>query len=170
MICDHTAQIDIRKLPKEARPLPDVIHFEGERIVTTWTDMHFGGRRQWFLCPSCDRRCAVIYRIGGGPLWGCRICMDGRYASEHKSPQDRRFQKAFKIRKRLGQTEKNLLLPFPERPRHMHRRTYDRIRAEAKALELEIGLRGLACIQRCSVEEIEEKLAEGKLHEVRVID
>lgn len=106
MICDHTAQIDIRKLPKEVRPLPDVIHFEGERIVTTWTSMHFGGHRQWFLCPSCDRRCAVIYSIGGGSLWGCRICMDGRYACEHKSPQDRRFQKAFKIRKRLGQTEK----------------------------------------------------------------
>lgn len=170
MICDHTAQIDIRKLPKAARPLPEVIHFGGERIVTTWTDMHFGGRRQWFLCPSCDRRCAVIYKIGDGPLWGCRICMDGRYASEHKSPQARRLQKAFKLRERLGQTEGNLHLPFPERPRHMHQRTYDRIRAEAKAIELEIGLRGLAYIRRCSVQEIEEKLEEGTLGVVHIVD
>jgi len=170
MICDQTAQIDIRKLPKEALPLPDVIHFEGERIVTTWTDMHFGGRRQWFLCPSCDRRCAVIYKIGGGSLWGCRVCMDGRYASEHKSPQARRLQKAFKLRERLGQMEGNLHLPFPERPRHMHHRTYERIRAEAKALELEIGIHNIAYMRKCSVESIRKKLAEGTLHEVRVID
>jgi len=170
MICDHTTQIDIRKLPKEARPLPEVILFEGERITTTWTDMHFGGRRQWFLCPSCDRRCAVIYKKGKGPLWGCRVCLDGRYESEHKSPQARRLQKAFKIRERLGQTEGNLHLPFPERPRQMHHRTYDRIRAEAKALEREIGIHNLAFIRKCSVETIRRKLAEGKLYQVRVID
>ena len=49
MICEHTAQIDIRKLPKEARPVPEVVHFEGERLVTTWTCAAFGGQRQWWL-------------------------------------------------------------------------------------------------------------------------
>jgi hypothetical protein len=74
MICDLTAQIDIRKVAKMASEIPETIHFEGERIVTTWTGTNFGGRRQWFLCPSCDRRCAIIYRRGNGPLWSCRIC------------------------------------------------------------------------------------------------
>lgn len=96
MISDHTEQIDIRKHPKEARPLPEVIHFEGERILTTWTDMHFGGRRQCFLCPVYDRRCAVIrkaviHKNGSGPIWGCRVCMRGLYAIEHNSPQERRL-------------------------------------------------------------------------------
>lgn len=163
MICDRAEQIDIRWLPKEARPLPDVIHFDGERITTTWTAMQFGGRRQWFLCPSCDRRCAVIYKIAGGPLWGCRLCMVGRYASEHKSPQGRRIQKALKIRKRLGQTEGNLHLPFPEKPRHMHYRTYELIRDEANALEHEIGLHDLARIRRQNVEDVRAMFAERKL-------
>lgn len=170
MICDHTEQIDIRQLPKSVRPLPDVIHFEGERIVTTWTDVQFGGRRQWFLCPSCDRRCAVIYKKGDGPLWGCRVCMDGRYASEHKSPQGRRLQKAHQIRHRLGQKESNLHKPFPERPRHMHRRTYERIRAETKAIEHEIGLHNIAYTRKCSVDTIRKKLAEGKLRVVPVMN
>ena len=52
----------------------------------------------------------------------------------------------------------------------MHHRTYDRIRAEAKALEHEIGIHNLAFIRKCSVETIRRKLAEGKLHGVRVIN
>lgn len=170
MICDETKQMDIRMLPKEMRPMPLVIHFEGEQITTTWTDMHFGCRRQWFLCPSCDRRCAVIYMKDGGPLWGCRLCLDGRYASERKSSQARRLQKAFTMRERLGQTESNLHLPFPERPRHIHHRTYERIRSEAQLLEYEISLHNIAFIRKCSVEEIRAKLAEGKLHVVRMLD
>ena len=150
LICAHTAQIDTSRLPKEARVLPSVIHVEGERILTTWTDMHFGGRRQWFLCLSCDRRCVVIYKKGRAPLWGCRKCLDGRYASEHKSSQARRLQKAFKIRKRLEQMEGNLNLPFPERPRHMQHRTYERVRDEAKELELEIGIHNIAFMRNAA--------------------
>lgn len=101
---------------------------------------------------------------------GSRVCFDGRYESERKSPQARRLQKAFKIRERLGQTDGNLHLPFPERPRHMHHRKYERIRAQAKALEHEIGIHNLAYIRKCSVESIRKKLAEGKLREVRVMD
>jgi hypothetical protein len=98
------------------------------------------------------------------------VCLDGRYASERKSPQARRLQKAFKMRERLGQTEGNLHLPFPERPLRMHHRTYQRIRSEAEALEYEIGLHNIAFIRKCSVEEIRVKLAEGKLHVVRMLD
>jgi ribosomal protein L37AE/L43A len=143
MIWDRAEKLDLRKVPKEARPLPEVIPFEGERIVTTWTETNFGGRRQWFLCPTCDRRCRILYRIADGPLWGCRACLDGRYASEHKSRGDRKLQKAFNLRERLGQCSGGLDVPFPERPKGMHHRTYARLRLQGLKLEEELWLDAL---------------------------
>ena len=148
MICDWSEQIDIRKLPKAAYPLPAIIHFEGERILTIWTETNFGGRRQWFMCPSCDRRCAIIYRRGTGPLWGCRVCMDGRYRSEHKTTVDRMIQKAEKIRKRLGQTEVGILARFPEKPKAMHWATYDRLKAQALEIEKRVWIKEMDWLKR----------------------
>lgn len=138
MICDTTENIDIRKLVRLVGVVPDVVHFGGERLVTTWTETNFGGRRQWFLCPSCDRRCAIIYRIGDGPLWGCRICRNGRYATETMSPRQRRLRKAIKIRKKLGQKSDGLACPFPEKPKGMHQKTYFRLKLEARLIESEV--------------------------------
>ena len=140
MICDLTAQIDIRKVAKMASEIPETIHFEGERIVTTWTGTNFGGRRQWFLCPSCDRRCAIIYRRGNGPLWCCRICGGGRYLIEHESPHQRKLSKLVKVRKRFGQTEGGILAPFPSKPKSMHPTKYNRIRKTSLKLELDFLL------------------------------
>ena len=139
MICDVADHVDFRALIRGlGSDLPDVFWFEGERFVTDWTQTAFGGRRQWVLCPSCDRRCAILYRKPASKLWGCRVCMDGRYRSEHLSPKQRRLHKAFKIRRRLGQPDNNTLKPFPEKPAHMHWRTYEAIRAEALQREEEI--------------------------------
>lgn len=120
MICDHTIQIDIRKVPKNRRPLPDLVIFEGTRFETTWTETNFGGQRQWFLCPDCGRRCAIIYRVGIEPRWGCRLCLNGHYISEHMSPTDRRLHAAFKVRERLGQTKGGIVVRFPPKPKGMH--------------------------------------------------
>ncbi len=144
MICDRTSQIDIRKLAKMVSAIPEAIDFAGERFVTTWTDTTFGGRRQWFLCPSCDRRCAIIYRKGDGPLWGCRVCMNGRYLSEHLSTNDRKLHKAIKIREMLGQREGGIMAPFPSKPKGMHWKTYNKIRGISQAIEREILLKAQA--------------------------
>lgn len=138
MICDHTIQIDIRKVPKNRRPLPDVVIFEGTRFETTWSDTNFGGRRQWFLCPDCGRRCAIIYRVGIEPRWGCRLCLNGHYISEHMSPKDRRLHAAFKVRRRLGQTKGGIVAGFPPKPEGMHWRTYHDLKHSALLNELEI--------------------------------
>lgn len=148
MICDHTAQIDIRTLPQKARPIPEVVHFEGERLVTTWTCTAFGGQRQWWLCPSCDRRCAILYRRGAGPLWGCRVCMGGRYASEHKSVEDRMIHKAVKIREKLGQIKGGIVAPFPQKPKAMHWKTYLRLRAQAQEIENRVAAADMEWLKR----------------------
>lgn len=135
MICDDTPQSDIRWLAKLIDPLPEVIEFRGERIVITWTKTNFGGKRPWYLCPSCDRRCAIIYRRGESNLWGCRVCMGGRYRSEHLSPMQRRVHKARKIRRSLGQEDNNLVRGFPEKPIGMTWRAYEKKARIGRALE-----------------------------------
>jgi|GEM_PF-2120892 len=159
MICDETAQIDIRKLARSVPTIPDVIEFDGERIVTTWTSTNFGGCRQWFLCPTCDRRCAIIYRLGNGPLWCCRICGGGRYRSEHESPKARKLRKALKVRKRLGQEGGGLLTLFPSKPKGMHPLKYGRLREHAMQFEREILIEDLAGAVGKSVEVVKANLA-----------
>ena len=152
MICDHTIQIDIRKVPKNSRPLPDLVIFEGTRFETTSTETNFGGKRQWFLCPDCGRRCAIIYRVGIEPRWGCRLCPNGHYISEHMSPTDRRLHASFKVRERLGQTKGGILVRFPAKPKGMHWRTYEKIRSEASKIESNILSNAHANLLGVSVE------------------
>ncbi len=168
MICERTAQLDIRKLSKMVQAIPEIFNYDGERIVTTWTQTNFGGRRQWFLCPSCDRRCAIIYRRGAGPLWGCRECGGGRYLSERETQWERKLRKALKIRWRLGQKNPSLMVPFPERPRGMHTATYERIRADAEQCEVEMLIEDFARFHRVSVEEMKVKLAYEMLNKPKL--
>lgn len=48
-----------------------------QRIKFTWTDCNYGGKRVWFRCPNCGRRCAVIYY--GGKYFACRKCCNILY-------------------------------------------------------------------------------------------
>ncbi len=117
-----------------------------QEITLTYTDQHFGGRRVWFECPGCGRRCAILY---AGNRFLCRLCHGLRYESDHALPLNRPLLQARKIRDRLGATG-SLELPFPERPKRMRRTTYDRLREkglryEAEALDASNAwLRGMA--------------------------
>ena len=59
-----------------------------EVIPIVMTAMHFGGSRHWFACPSCRRRCRIIY---GGARFRCRVCYGARYEC---STSTRRIQSA----------------------------------------------------------------------------
>ena len=158
MICDHTPKLDVRELSKFFRPLPDEFPFDDCILATTWTETNFGGRRQWFLCPCCERRCAIIYLDSAGPRWGCRLCLKGRYLSEPMSPKDRRLHAAFKVRERLGQTKGGVLVRFPPKPKGMHWRTYEIIRSAASKNESEILINAHAELFDISIEEARHSL------------
>lgn len=84
------------------------------------------GRRQWFLC-SCGRRCRILY---GGDRFRCRTCHRLRYESQYEARWERDRTKAERIRRRLGDSTFPIVgdcNPFPERPRGMWRRTYQRL-------------------------------------------
>ncbi len=158
MICDLTPKLDVRELSRFVRPLPDAFEFEDFTLSTTWTETNFGGQRQWFLCPCCERRCAIIYRDFAGPRWGCRICLKGRYLSEPMSPKDRRLHAAFKVRKRLGQTMGGIVVRFPLKPQGMHWRTYENIRSNASKNESEILIIAYADLLGISFEQARDSL------------
>jgi hypothetical protein len=115
-----------------------------QRVPITWTACHLGGRRPWFSCPAypggryCGRRVAVLYLAG--KLCACRRCHGLAYASQQEASCWRGLGKAQKIRIQLGGS-RNPLEAFPDRPKRMHWKTYDRLR-RAHDLAEQRGLMG----------------------------
>lgn len=98
------------------------------------TSCRYGGTRSWFICPAagCGRRVAILYM--GGRHFACRHCYRLAYESQREVDYDRKLRKAQKIRRKLGGSE-STFDPFPEKPKGMHWRTYERLSAEAEDSE-----------------------------------
>jgi hypothetical protein len=96
-----------------------------QRISITWTHCHLGGQRPWFICPSCERSAALLYSVAG--LFICRQCNGLAYRSQRALPRHRSMSRARKIRLKLGGSA-SVDDEFPERPKGMHRKTYNRLR------------------------------------------
>ena len=131
MICEHQKQVDIRKVRLRLDEA-DEIMVADRWVKITSTGCHLGGRRYWFVCPGCARRCAILY-----PHL-CRICIKGRYRSETLNPHRRKIRKAIKWRRQLGQKEEGTLSPFPTKPARMRWTTWIRLRNRSMALEAEM--------------------------------
>ncbi len=129
MICERLPAIRADKVDLKGH---DFVFIFGHRVAVDRTPCTFGGHRHWFLCPLCERRCAVLYRSG------CRLCVGAHYRSESLSPKNRRLRKAIKRRSLLGQGEGGLLRPFPTKPKWMRWKTYLELRKHALREEAEI--------------------------------
>jgi hypothetical protein len=90
-------------------------------IVTTKQPL--GGEGPWFEC-DCGERAAILY----GPRFLCRRCRRIAYSSQQESRRYAAPRRAQKIRTKLGGSF-SMSEPFPERPKGMHRRTYEKLRA-----------------------------------------
>jgi hypothetical protein len=94
-----------------------------ELIPFVGTSTNFGGSRQWFLCPSCRKRCRILY---GGSRFRCRRCYRLKYESQYEPAYGRAATRAHKLRERLGYSGA-LDDPFPPKPKGMHWKTYRRL-------------------------------------------
>ena len=76
------------------------------------------GWRQWFLCPECGRRCALLY----APRFACRICLDLRYESQRSGRRFQPIKRAARVLAKLGGQS-----TLPPRPKGMWQSTYDNL-------------------------------------------
>jgi len=98
---------------------------EGRRhrqtILFAPVECQYGGHKKLLLCSSCGKRRVALYLFG--MRFRCRVCNNSRYWSQCKHEPDRMRERAQQIRERMGGT-RNLMLPFPARPKGMHWVTY----------------------------------------------
>jgi hypothetical protein len=64
----------------------------------------------------------------------CRQCLGLSYACQQQAPRYRPMLRAQSIRRRLGGSG-SLMDAFPERPRYMHHKTYEKLRRKGEAAE-----------------------------------
>lgn len=103
-----------------------------QRVPVEWTACAFGGRRPWFRCTAsangqyCGRRVATLY-LGSCAVFACRRCHGLAYASQLEPVGLRGLGRARKIRMNMGGGA-NILDDFPQKPKGMHWRRYERLR------------------------------------------
>lgn len=107
-----------------------------ELVPLDWAACNFGGERPWFVCPGagCGRRVALLY--GPGKYFLCRHCYDLVYESQRENRMYRALHNAQSIRERLGGSA-NMMEPFPEKPKGMPWKTYERLWWEHHEAEME---------------------------------
>ena len=92
------------------------------------TPCHFGGSREWFVCPmpACKRRAAVLY--AGRNCIACRQCFGLLYPSQYFDKTERAFAQLRRVNERLRIDA----LPVRDqaRPRGMHVTTFSLLLAE----------------------------------------
>jgi hypothetical protein len=101
-----------------------------EAVSVDVVPCRFGGARPFFVCPGrtngrhCGRRVLKLYMRGSYFL--CRHCARLGYQSQLEHSFGRALQQANRIRMKLGGNP-GMASPFPEKPKGMHWRTYERL-------------------------------------------
>ena len=99
-------------------------------LPVTSIPCRFGGRRYYWQCPRCGRRCEGLVLANGGRSWGCRQCLRLRYVCQGLDPHYRMQRRAQKIYARLdGDGE------FLQKPKWMRWRTFNRLADQANAMD-----------------------------------
>ena len=108
-----------------------------QRVRIVRHPCRYGGQRPWLLCPACVRRVAVLY-LGGASAFSfsCRRCAKLKYDSQRSGVRLRLMRKAQKLRRQLGGSG-SLYKPFPEKPRTMQWKRYERVKEMARKTEEE---------------------------------
>lgn len=128
---------DIRRFLGRSRKA-HLIMLWGCAVSVEFTAPNFGGSRQWFICPVCTRRCALLYRSHHKGGIGCRVCQKLSYTSQHEMPLERAIRRASKIRRRLGWPP-GIANGEAGRPPRMHRQTFVALVVEHRRIVMQIN-------------------------------
>jgi hypothetical protein len=122
------------RVGREARDLQDT-------IAISDIACHFGFGRPYFVCPGldlnhpCGRSVTRLYFVDR--RFRCRHCHRLTYASRSETAADRAYRRANAIRRRLGGPI-GIANPFPDKPPHMSRHSFERLRQKAVIAEQHI--------------------------------
>jgi len=156
--CERVRQLDIRTLQRQRSLSPSTttiiewqmggaVHLQAEferirlryrldgqpieqRINLAETRVRYG-RRAWFGCPSCGRRCAKLFLRA---RFACRICAKVYYECQSATPQRRVELRFLKLRQRLQDVYGEI-----RRPKWMRRARFKVMRDEVSRLEYLAG-------------------------------
>ena len=103
-----------------------------QRVQTQTSPCHLGGQRQWFTCPRCSKRVAVLY--APSQYFVCRLCGGLGYATQKEGVGDRAMTKADRLRKRLGWPA-GIAHGDGGKPKGMHWKTYHRLKRDHDELK-----------------------------------
>ncbi len=103
-----------------------------ERVAVRWRSCRFGGARPYFACPRCGGEVLNLHLSGARFI--CRICARLTYAIRRERARDRHLRIANRLRRKLGGAP-GVLSRFGPPPKHMRRRTYERIITEIQRRE-----------------------------------
>ncbi|MDD2646467.1 MAG: hypothetical protein PHV78_01745 [Patescibacteria group bacterium] len=84
-LIEHCQKLNINELVRSIKSelkkvkLQAKIDALGQRIDITTTPCHFGNERIWFVCPSCKKRVATLYKPPMKNALLCRKCHDLTY-------------------------------------------------------------------------------------------
>ena len=115
-----------------------------DSIPIVETAAGFGGRRKWFVCPSCNRRARILY---GGRVYRCRKCRGATYASQYDPIFHASHQRIARLRRKLRDHEGDTWDSLPNRPKGMHHATYERLCDEIwrEQMKIDQALAGYVC-------------------------
>lgn len=119
-------------------------HKIGYSIYFSLSKANYGNYRYWFICPnsSCSRRCrklVEIERSKGISYFLCRQCLNLVYRSQNRIELDCIIDRKWKLIHSLGCD--TTWIWDHQRPKGMHRKTFERIRKEIECLDNEATYR-----------------------------
>jgi hypothetical protein len=102
-------------------------------LWVTWTPCNYGGSRPWLHCPNrgCGRRVAKLYL--GNIYFACPRCYRLAYTSQTERRRERLQRRQDKLLRRLDSDESCL-----NKPKGMHRTTFERLVDEVDELDMAI--------------------------------
>ena len=87
ILVDQCQQVSIKKVLTEYKSelkkglTSNQVTIDDQVIRMTTSKTGGGGKRQWFTCPLCDKRCGIIYKQPMSSKMGCRTCLNLDYRS-----------------------------------------------------------------------------------------
>lgn len=93
-----------------------------QRIWRDSTPCHYGGQRDWLICPRCGKRVAAVYF--GRHRFACRTCNRLSYSSQRLDVVMRSWRKQRRIEAKLGGENVHT------KPPRMRQATWERLTAQ----------------------------------------